>query len=350
MSKKRILTVLTLIQIIVILSMSSYSWFADKSNPTITENAIRVTSADGLAIKLQPDSEARMAVNLNEIIDQYEQFELKQVSSADAVNFYYIDFGQGLGQSAPQFVEVLPNPDGSIDMVKYGFISYDFYLQTENFAKHVYLHKDTAFTGTASTALRVAVSITQGETTTRRIFGDTVEDGTGTYPYLTQAIIRDGEFDYYDIDPTFISTQTVNLLSSRNGGRGTSDDDVVDQGKLLVNIPANSQVKVNVKVWLEGGDEDCTPLISSSNIDLAIKFGSANILLDAPNLTPNNSTNVINGLATTMEYAFTNTSSTVWTEVSNPSMTFTDGQTVYVRIAEVANVSPASNVRTVVFS
>ena len=346
---KKILKYLTIVEIAILVVVASYSWFADKSNPSISENSIKVSSAEGLSISLLPDSEARSSVNLNQIMAHFGDFELKQISSATAETFYYVDFGQGLSQGNPRFLASALNTYGEVDMIKYGYIDYNFYLQTEDFGKHVYLHKDTAINGVAANALRLAITVGNNTSSVTRIFGSAEENGI-TNPFTTKAVIAPGTFIFNNIDPALVGNQVVTLISSRNGGRGISDSAPIDLAKILISIPANSQARINVKIWLEGGDVDCTSTIASSLLDVLIKFGSANILLPAPTVTPNQVTHVVTGLTTSMQYASTNTQSTVWTNVTNAAMVFTTPQTVYIRIAPIAGVSPESYATTVVFN
>ena len=184
------------------------------------------------------------------------------------------------------------------------------------------------------------------------IFGDTAEKGTTAAPYTTRAVRAIGEFDYFDTSTSsnLIGNQTVYTFDEKNGGRGQSDDASIDLSKILFTIPANTTVKVNVKIWLEGGDTNCTNILASSTIDATIKFGSANVLRDAPNVYANNSLITITNLDTTMEYNTTSATASSWTTVTNPSVTFARGQTVYVRYAAVENVSPESYVTTVLFN
>ncbi len=345
-------TIIAIVEVAVLLSVASYAWFSDKSNPSITQNNIKVSAAEGLVIRLTPDSAARTVVNLEEIFNDFSLFELKQMSSVDGLTFYTIDFGAGLANNMPQYVLINPEADGHLNMEQYGCVDYDFYLQTENYAKHVYLHNDTSISGAASDAIRVAITIRDENYDVLYIFGDTAEKGTTAAPYTTRAVRAIGEFDYFDTSTSsnLIGNQTVYTFDEKNGGRGTSDDASIDLNKILLTIPANTTVKVNVKIWLEGGDLDCTNILASSTIDATIKFGSANVLRDAPNVYANNSLLTITNLDTSMEYNTTSSSSTSWTAVTNSSMTFARGQTVYVRYAAVANVSPESYVTTVVFN
>ena len=92
MSKKSIFKIVLLVAFSVLLIISSYAWFQDKSNPQISVSDIKVSAAEGLVIKLDPDSAGRKTVDLNSILDSFDEFELRQVSSVDATNFYTIDF------------------------------------------------------------------------------------------------------------------------------------------------------------------------------------------------------------------------------------------------------------------
>ena len=345
---RRILSIIVLLNISVIFLYGTYAWFSDKTNPMITQEDMKVTSAEGLVIKLNPDSEARTVVGLNEILSDYDAFALKQMSSADGINFYTIDFGAGLAHSAPQFVNVPVQDNGLINQDEHGIIDYNFYLATEDQAKHVYLHRDTLFDGIASDSIRLAITITEGNEKKVYIFGDTRENAIDGY--TTEAVIQTGIFSYNNIDPSFVSDQLVYAYEDYNGGRGTDDNDPIDLTKVLFTMEANSTKLVNVKIWLEGGDIDCDTTISDTLVDALIKFGSANVLRDAPIVSANNSSRTITGLTTEMEYAYTNDSTTVWTSVTNANMTFNRGTTVYVRYKEVAGVSTYSYATEVVFN
>lgn len=344
----RFLRIIILLNIAVIFLYSTYAWFSDKTNPIITQDDMKVTSAEGLVIKLSPDSEARTVVGLNEILSDYDEFALKQMSSADGINFYTIDFGAGLAHSAPQFVQVPVQDNGLINQDEYGIIDYNFYLATEDQAKHVYLHRDTTFDGLASNAIRLAFTFVDGNEKKVYIFGDTAENTIDGY--TTEAIIQTGTFSYSNIADEFISEQLVYAYTDYDGGRSEDDNDPIDLTKTLFTMEANSTKMVNVKIWLEGGDVDCDTSISDTLIDALIKFGSANVLRDAPIVSANNSSRTIRGLTTDMEYAYTNDSDTVWTSVNNVNMTFSRGTTVYVRYKEVTGVSTYSYATEVVFN
>lgn len=340
-----LLKLLILIAILCLIIYSTFSWFADKSNPQITGSQVKVTAADGLVIKLTPDSVGRSEVSLNQLFPNFDEFELKQVSSADSINFYKIDFGQGLSIGNPHFVKIDTTEKNTISN---GYIDYDFYLQTEDYAKHVYIHNETKLEGIAADAMRIAVTLEGVGISSNIIFGMQEENGIDN-PFTTEAVIKEGEFIYKDIDDSMVDSQIVHLFSYKDGGRSASDDDDINLDKLLCTIPANTQVKVNVKIWLEGGDIDCTNSIASSILDVVLKFGSANVLLNAPELTVDTATHTIIGLTTDMEWATTNNKETIWTKVTDPNMSFEGEKTVYVRIAEIDGISPESYITTVEF-
>lgn len=346
---KIVLKIVLIMGLMSLLIVTSFAWFADKSNPSISETSIKVTTADGLIIKLSPDSAGRTAVSLNQLFTDFNEFQLKQVSSVDGERFYKIDFGQGLAIQNPSFVLLDTTPE-AMNMIDYGFINYDFYLATEEYPKHVYMHRESGFSGIASDAIRVAITITDSNNNLMAnvIFGNTAENGIYN-PQTTHAIISEGTFEYGNIPSTMYSSQIVRTFEEKNGGRGVSDEEPIDLNKLIATIPAETTIKMNIKIWLEGGDVDCTNVIASSLLDVMLKFGSANVLLPAPTLYANTSNNTITGLTTDMEWATTNTAGTVWTRVTNPNMTFTGMMTVYVRIAEDVGVSPESYAATINF-
>lgn len=340
MSKKSIFKIILLVAFTVLLVISSYAWFQDKSNPQISVSDIKVSAAEGLVIKLDPDSAGRKTVDLNSVLDSFDEFELKQVSSFDATNFYTIDFNEGLVLTDPEFV-LLPQVDGSVTkMIENGYIDFNFYLQTENYPKHVYIHRDTKIDGPAYDALRISLSYVNPDNNnyTALIFGKTAENGISD-EYTTKAIIKAGSFKFGNVTSDLYTTQLVRLFSENDGGRSSSDDNAIDKDRLLFTIPANTRVPINLKIWLEGGDIDCTNALASTYLNVLFKFGSANELLPAPTLTLNNN-GTINGIDTTMEWSYTNDENSVWTKVTDTNQVFT--QSVYVRISEVADVSPES--------
>lgn len=347
--RKKISYIITTLEIFALIFVASYAWFSDKNSPSISQDQLKVTSAEGLVIKLTEDSIARSNVGLNEIVNDYSAFSLKQMSSADGINFYTIDFGAGLAHNLPKFVQIEKNVSGKIDMDQWGCIDYDFYLETENMAKNVYFHKDSYITGESAGAVRIMVTVTDLNYDLHTIIGNTKE-GIDGYPYVTRAVIKEGEFDYNDIADEFVDNQLVHTFDDYNGGRGESDDTSIDLDRILFTIPANTSLKVNVKVWLEGGDPDCTNSLADTSSDVLIKFGSANVLPEAPNVSANNSFLTINNLDTSMEYSFTNLASDTWTSVTDPNVTFERGQTVYVRYKEVEGESLYSYVREVTFN
>ena len=349
MNKKIIFRIILLISFTTILFVASYAWFQDNSNPSINISNIKVSAAEGLVIKLQPDSPGRTNVSLNSIVTDFDQFELKQVSSLDAKNFYSIDFNEGVALSTPEFYKLPDVNNSNSQMIENGYIDFNFYLQTESYPKHVYIHKDTSITGAAYDALRVAITYPVSTTTNSTIiFGKTAENGI-TDPYTTKAIITEGAFTYGNIPSNYYTNQLVRTFDNKNGGRATSDTTIIDTNKILFTIPANTRMLVNLKIWLEGGDTECTNSIASTYLDVLFKFGSANELLAAPDVSGVSSNHTITGLTTAMEWSTVNDNSATWTRVTDASQAFTDYTSLYVRIAEDVGVTPESYATLVTF-
>src|SRR5574344_1790883 len=214
---------------------------------------------------------------------------------------------------------------------------------------HVYIHKDTSITGAAYDALRVAITYPVSTTTNSTIiFGKTAENGI-TDPYTTKAIITEGAFTYGNIPSNYYTNQLVRTFDNKNGGRATSDTTIIDTNKILFTIPANTRMLVNLKIWLEGGDTECTNSIASTYLDVLFEYGCANELSAAPDVSGVSSNHTITGLTTAMEWSTVNDNSATWTRVTDASQTFTDYSSLYVRIAEDVGVTPESYATLVTF-
>lgn len=344
--KKNKLNLLLLFVLLILVISRSYAWFADRSNPSLEATDIEVMAAEGLLIKLTPDSLARLNVNLNQMLLDKEEFILKQVSSADGENFYTIDFKEGASQGNVQYIQVGNINTTEKEAYDQGYINYDFYLQTENYDKYVYFHKDSFISGPAEKALRIGLTIYNDNEPLKIIVGNEEENGIN-HPFTTEAVVKSGSFLFSDKDKTLVSDQIVYTFQSKDAGRAENDTDEIDESKVLLLMPKNSQYKVNVKIWLEGGDKDCDNSLASTTLDFKLKFGSANVLLNAPNVIADNNLMIIQNLTKDMEYSLDNGNN--WQDVTNILQTFEKGSSVLVRIKEIVNISPNSKTTKVIF-
>ena len=267
--------ILPLVLTILIISVSTYAWFSDNSNPVIEGSQFLITAAEGLVIVVTPDSPGRLTVDMAQILNSLDSFVLKQVSSQNGIDFFRVEYGQGLTKQNPTYAAIPYQENGTIDMLEYGMIDYDFFLEAGEVDKFIYLHKDTGFFGNGKDAMRFKLTLTLSDNTTYSyIFGETKEDGTGSYPYVTRAVHTGGTFIYGTNPPALVGNQNVFNYFDRNGGRGVSDSDPRDANKMLAELPAGDRLSINLKIWLEGGDPQCTSLISGKTIQGIIKLGS----------------------------------------------------------------------------
>jgi len=324
-----------IVQILLILAISSFAWFSDKSSPTIEKSQMQIAAAEGLVIVFNNDSSERTEVDLTIILSDQDAFLLKQVSSQDGVDFFRIDYGQGLNKQDPTYVNIPYQPSGSINMNTYGMLDFDFFLQTSTLDKYVYLHNDTGFFGTGKDALRFMITFETLNGSTSYMFGETKEDGTTTYPYVTHAVHTAGTFVYGTNPSGLVGDQDVLTYTDMDGGRWASDTDSPDISKMMITLPESTRLSVNIKVWLEGGDPDCIASIGGNTLQGVIKLGSVDVRPAAPNVTAG-SGGLITGLTTAMEYYIgTDILNATWTVVSNPNQIFTSTNHVHVRYSEV---------------
>lgn len=291
---KKLLPILSAAWIIILLIVFSYSWVARNWTPSLSEDQISIASTGALLIGLSDDSTYN-SVSLNQIVG-VDSFTFKQVSSVDGKTFHTVNFVPALQNKPPVFTD---------DDVKGRYIDVNFYLKSQvsndnalNKSKYVFIHPDTEIVDTEtgqeiSKAIRMAITIDGVNNNNPFILGRT-DDGINTIDYTTWAAKSDAQdkplyVDYptnlaYNPDATAL--QTVYSLHYFNGGRTTYDNDdnpeddydfTIDTSRVLLTIAPGEIRQVNLRIWLEGGDEHCIDGIAGKSFSIVLKFDSVEI-------------------------------------------------------------------------
>lgn len=303
MRKKNIYIIsLSIIWILVMLGVTSYSWISRTWTPSITEDQISISTTGALVISLVSDDEYNAnsakynTVNLNTLLGDdtfVDNFSFKQVSSVDGKTFHTVDFSPLLVGKSPVFTN---------ENVKERYIDITFYLQIQEsgdsslqYSKYIFIHPDTQISdvnsgSNASKAIRIALTINDGDPiilcnagsrTTIKSTQAAYTDANGKTVYKVDsngAAVNDNNGKpIYNTDA--VGTVTARDLHYYNGGRtsGTGYNFTVNPELMLVEVGSGSTTKINVKVWLEGGDENCVEQIAGEAIKLVLKFDSIDI-------------------------------------------------------------------------
>lgn len=284
-----------ILQLIFFLGYATYAWVTNRGSAEFIADNISVSASEGLLIVL-PDGTMPSIVNINQLIENSQSnYNLSQVSSSNGIDFfkpdpyYYDETGEKF-----KFVKAVAKAD---------YIDLYFYLKTEESAKHIYF--DTSINdsikkpysridGVAANAIRVGLVIDDKKVI---IIGDKAESLENPITNPTMPVIAEGySTDIPDImgKETNAIRQTVNIFEDFNSA-----------SKNITTMSAYQKKMITLRIWLEGGDYECTNEITGSDFSLGIKFASDNVKLD--NKPPLDVEGVsVNNLSEKMEYSLDN--------------------------------------------
>ena len=313
---KRALSVFLAIWLCVMLVTFTYTWVSRNWTPSINSNNMSIATAGALVISLTGD-ESFNEVDLNSVIgiNKDSSFVFRQVSSQDAVNFFWKDFTPTLTGEPALFMKIDNN-----DTHKEDYIDSYFYLKLDDKvreSKYVFIHPETLIqyaqeeladrTKKVEDAMRIAL------TYEKKVMSDGVEQTVTDTIILANLEENDGSINVKDgvesndayravasgtlngtreDAPTALGYQPVYGLQYFNCGRneynysddGNPENDydfVKDPSKAMFEIAPGEQVKVYIKIWLEGQDLNCEKEIAGNEFRLVLKFDS--VYVNDPN-------------------------------------------------------------------
>ena len=273
MSKtKKILSSMTIVWLCLLLVVFTYSWVLRNRTPVISQDDLQISSAGALVINLMGDGNYD-SVDLNKVTG-HKSFVFKQVSSLNGKNFLRLDFTPTIEGKSAVYEYIDENNSHKEDYIDARFaLKLDDSLKC---AKYVYLHEDCMISDNndavdVDKAIRIAldydvkISDTEKENHTY-IFGVTENGALEKYG---EAVKPDsGGLEETDVGA--VGQQTVYSFAKFNG----LTDGKPDPEKCLFRIEPGEIMWINLRIWLEGADENCRDELAGESFNLTLKFDS----------------------------------------------------------------------------
>lgn len=303
---KKILSAFLALWLCVMLVTFTYTWVSRNWTPSINSENMSIATAGALVISLTGD-ESYTEVSLNDIIglETSDAFVFRQVSSQDGMNFFWKDFSPTLKEQPAVFYKI-----DSSDSHKKDYIDTKFCLKLDDSlkgAKYVFIHPETMIECVeepadglyASNAMRISLSYEKEVTTAagtetikETVILGNLEDNEGVVnadnantSSLYTGVLNTAN-GKNELDATAVGHQTVYGLEYFNCGRSFFDPTlkgedqsanynfIKDPSKALFKIEPGELVWVEMRIWLEGQDENCVKEIAGDKFDMVLKFDS----------------------------------------------------------------------------
>ena len=258
-----ILSVTSLVLIVCLLVVATYSWVDSSNVDTVQTNEMSLNLDTGLDAQWE-DSDSN-TININ-------RFNLREVSSANGRDFFVPDdsFNEVTADRKVTTNELRFRRanasdiyDGKSDKgTNKRILQLSFSLRTEvSEPTNVYLSGLSSISGTGSEYVRVSIDSHDGGTPT--IFSNTVLKGyDNSSTNAVSSIVKDaGEAEGKEEGEAYVSSQYVNALSNYT----------YSSGNALFVIKSGETKKVTVSVWLEGASGNFNNDIADKN-DLSISL------------------------------------------------------------------------------
>jgi len=296
----------------ILLALSSFAWFSLSRTPRVSNISIYVNSLTGMEISLSPDDSGEWGQNLKYIDMVSESSPLRPVTWSEKDGRFYsavygID-GRQLKFWNPLTDDMNANRD---DHAGYYCVG-TFYARTDenvsvSLSPAVATVDGTGGSGTflvgtpvwdangimhtngsagAEKAVRVGIRVTRLDAT-----GAPTEDKPLFYIYEPNADTHFSGAEGYVRTPSIDGGSDL-VPEDRIIAQTTTywrDADPVEKGKLiysfgefitpnhLFDMSAGEKVKIQLYVWLEGQDADCTNALKESKIMTNIQFSATSI-------------------------------------------------------------------------
>ena len=288
-----IIQFILIVEVLLALIISTFSWFDNVHNPSIRPFELSVTSSNGLYIVLEGEKLlASSKINIKDLLGENEIPTLVQSSSKDGVKFTTLDTST-IDSSATDywdsasFIDAIPNVH---------YLEFRFFLLTEDTQKDIFLSEDLsqfAFSHVTTMTDNITGANQIGPTSAMRIafsfnneapviLGETAENDENGYQtlvvlnggtYINPNHEREGIVEYGQVVHTLDEYYLGHVEYDTDGVTPLgyyTDTTKAKEATPIYTIGANVLVPVTVRIWMEGGDPDCVN--SASIIDTMIEI------------------------------------------------------------------------------
>lgn len=307
---KRILSVFIAVWLCVLAVTFTYTWVSRNWTPSIKGDDIGIASSGALVISVLSDaSDVHTEVSLNDVVGLAvdDAFVFRQVSSQDGNNFFWKDFSPTVSGDNPAIFYKID----STDTHKKDYIDTKFCLKLDDAldtSKYIFIHPETVISyvkenvDDPDVAKAIRISLTYDKEIETETGVQTVKETVilghlddneevinaveGSAPNeLYRAVLSDADGKTDAEDSGALGYQVVYGLQYFDCGRTFFDMDhpftesnynfTRDESKALFTLAPGELKWVDMKIWLEGQDENCVKEIAGEKFDLVLKFDSA---------------------------------------------------------------------------
>lgn len=307
---KRAISLFMALWLLVMLVTFTYTWVSRNWTPSIKADDIGIASSGALVISVLSDTSAvHEEVSLNDVVglEVNNSFVFKQVSSQDGTTFFWKDFSPTVAGDFPAIFHKIDDKDSH----QKDYIDTKFCLKLDDSlttSKYIFIHpetiidyvKENATDPDVAKAIRISLTydkeiVTESGT---QIVNETVilgnlddndsvinarNDGATNDSY--RAVLSDADGKTDEETSGALGHQVVYGLHYFNCGRTSFNADepfhesnynfTRDGDRALFTLNPGEFKWVDMRIWLEGQDDNCVQEIAGEKFDMVLKFDSA---------------------------------------------------------------------------
>jgi hypothetical protein len=251
----------------------TYAWVFATQFSNIQGVDIILGESQGLVMTVNGNVSETININ-NYLGASFSTFSLKEASSSNGRDLYLRDSGmyyideENIYESvdvARDNIGIIQFRDAQVEDQNASFVYFNIAL--ESVGDNRYLIFDAANSyikdiyNNPLDPVRVSLTFVEGETVETKMVGNRQEYFGN---YYTEAI---GSIDSLT-KVGYSTNQNVETFAGYTGYNGAT----FDSNKTLYYLQDGHRVNLIVRIWLEGGDPDCTNAIAGSLLNIALKF------------------------------------------------------------------------------
>ena len=307
---RRALSAFMALWLCVMLVAFTYTWVSRNWTPSIKSDDIHISSSGALVISILSDTSAvHTEVSLNDVVglEVNNGFVFKQVSSQDGINFFWKDFSPTVSGDLPAIFHKIDNTDSH----KKDYIDTRFCLKLDDAlttAKYIFIHPETVINYVrdqvedpdVAKAIRISLTYDKDivtdagtQTVSETVILGHLDDNDDVVNArddmeandLYMGVLSDADGKTDAADSGALGHQVVYGLQYFDCGRITFNKDEPfsesnynfkrDPNKALFTLNPGELKWIDMRIWLEGQDENCVKEIAGEKFNLVLKFDSA---------------------------------------------------------------------------